>query len=85
MPQSIAIFLGIVALAFAPMALYFARRIDQKREATTAEFVPLEVGVARHMYGEAVGHEPGAMQDYDESPQLQALWQNEAGYKLSGR
>jgi hypothetical protein len=84
--QSIAIFLSLVALAFAPGFIYTARQRDKKSQAPTgAPALRIREGLARRMYGAAVGWRPEAMRDYDESLPLQAMWQAEARYKLDGR
>lgn len=89
--QSIAIFLSLVALAFAPMALAAARRRDSEPQpASPAPADPTTVegvlsardAVAHHLYGEAVGWDPVAMADYDDSALLQATWKAEADRKL---
>lgn len=85
---------GLVVLATAPWFIARARRLDAEPQPaspapgdpTTVEGVlSAEEALAHHMYGQAVGWDPTAMADYDASPAVQALWRQEARYKLEDR
>jgi len=85
--QSIIVLLMLIALAFFPMALRWARRRD--REEPTSEplssVLPAPEALARHLYGEAVGWSREALEDYDHSELLQSEWRREAGFRLRRR
>lgn len=89
--QSILVLLALVALAFSPMAYRWARRLDtDPQPASPAPGDPTKVpgvlspreAVARHLYGQAVGWQWEAMDDYDTHPALRDTWLAEADRKL---
>lgn len=90
--QSLVFLFILVALAFSPMVVvYYRRKDDQARRPRfeDGDNVPprlrIRAVVGRRMYGNAVGWRRVAMEEYDASPAVQALWENEARYKLEGR
>lgn len=85
--QSLILTGTVIALAFFPMALQWARRRD--REEPTSEplssVLPAWDAAARHLYGQAVGWAGEAMEDYDHSPLLQREWRREAAFRARRR
>lgn len=86
--QSIVALILLVALAFCPLIYRPAARrdaVDAPQPEPVKGVLSARAALGRHMYGEAVGWERKAMDDYDQSLPLQAMWKAEAGYKLAGR
>jgi hypothetical protein len=78
--QSVIAFLILLALSFSPIVWLWALKRDNEEKSAEplSSVLPALDAAARHLYGEAVGWSPRAMEDYDYSPKLQDHWRREA-------
>lgn len=78
--QSVIAFLILLALSFSPIVWLWALKRDNEEKSAEplSSVLPALDAAARHLYGEAVGWSGEAMEDYDHSHKLQALWRKEA-------
>lgn len=85
--QSLVILLVLIAISFSPMIVLWAvrREAEDASSPPLSSVLPAREALARHLYGQAVGWDGEALEDYDHSPLVRRTWLREADRKIRRR